>query len=75
MNKIWKKWIKKYKTHHYINRGEFKMKKNKENKDILWDLFKKTGDIKYYNLMKQIKKKWLNDNRKFWRNNNKWNKL
>ena len=40
------------------------MKKNKDKKkDILWDLFKKTGDIKYYNLMKQIKKKWLNDNR------------
>ncbi len=29
----------------------------KKNSDILWDLFKKTGDIKYYNLMKQIKKK------------------
>ena len=28
----------------------------KQSKDILWDLFKKTGDIKYYNLMKQIKK-------------------
>lgn len=26
---------------------------------ILWDLFKKTGDIKYYNLLQQIKKKWL----------------
>lgn len=34
------------------------MKKIKDKKkDILWDLFKKTGDIKYYNLMKQIKKK------------------
>lgn len=34
------------------------MKKNKDNsKEILWNLFKKTGDIKYYNLMKQIKKK------------------
>lgn len=29
----------------------------KQSKDILWDLFKKTGDIKYYNLMKKIKKK------------------
>ena len=29
----------------------------KQSKDILWNLFKKTGDIKYYNLMKQIKKK------------------
>ena len=25
---------------------------------ILWDLFKKTVDIKYYNLLQQIKKKW-----------------
>ena len=74
MNKIQKNWINKFKIHHYINRGDFKMKKNKDNsKEILWNLFKKTGDIKYYNLMKQIKKKWLNDNRKFWRNNNKWN--
>lgn len=23
--------------------------------DILWELFKKTGDIKYYNLLMQIK--------------------
>lgn len=29
----------------------------KQSKDILWDLFKKTGDIKYYNLMQKIKKK------------------
>ena len=29
----------------------------KKNKDVLWELFKKTGDIKYYNLMKKIKKK------------------
>jgi hypothetical protein len=28
------------------------------NSDILWKLFKKTGDIKYYNLYKQVKKKW-----------------
>ena len=27
------------------------------NEKILWELFKKTGDIKYYNLLKQIKKK------------------
>lgn len=26
--------------------------------DILWKLFIKTGDIKYYNLLMQIKKKW-----------------
>ena len=31
----------------------------KKNKDVLWELFKKTGDIKYYNLMKQIKPKAL----------------
>lgn len=65
MNKIQKNWINKFKIHHYINRGDFKMKQTKE---ILWDLFIKTGDIKYYNLMKKIKKKWLDDNRKFWRN-------
>ncbi len=29
---------------------------NKEEK-ILWDLFKKTGEIKYYNLLQQLKKK------------------
>lgn len=29
----------------------------KNSYKILWDLFKKTGDIKYYNLMMQIKKK------------------
>ena len=28
----------------------------KEEK-ILWDLFKKTGDIKYYNLLQELKKK------------------
>jgi len=28
------------------------------NEKILWELFKKTGDIKYYNLLMQIKKKW-----------------
>lgn len=24
---------------------------------ILWDLFKRTGDIKYYNLLQKIKRK------------------
>ncbi len=24
---------------------------------LLWELFKKTGNIKYYNLLQQIKKK------------------
>ena len=37
------------------------------NYDILWKLFIKTGDIKYYNLLKQIKKKWFDEDRKFWR--------
>lgn len=27
------------------------------NEKLLWELFKKTGNIKYYNLLKQIKKK------------------
>ena len=27
--------------------------------DILWKLFKETGDIKYYNLLQEIKKKWF----------------
>lgn len=26
------------------------------NIDVLWELFKETGDIKYYNLLKQINK-------------------
>lgn len=26
------------------------------NYDILWKLFKETGDIKYFNLLKQIEK-------------------
>lgn len=29
---------------------------NRQEK-ILWNLFKKTGDIKYYNLLQEIKKK------------------
>lgn len=29
---------------------------DKEQK-LLWNLFKKTGDIKYYNLLQQLKKK------------------
>ena len=27
------------------------------NTDILWKLFKETGDIKYYNLLMKIEKK------------------
>lgn len=42
-------------------------------KDILWELFKKTGDIKYFNLLTELKKKWFNENREFWRNYTKWN--
>lgn len=29
----------------------------KKEEKILWDLFKKTGDIKYYNLLQELKKK------------------
>ena len=29
------------------------------NEKILWELFKKTGDIKYYNLLMQIKNRLL----------------
>lgn len=28
------------------------------NYDVLWKLFIKTGDIKYYNLLMKIKEKW-----------------
>jgi len=26
-------------------------------KELLWSLFKKTGDLRYYNLLKKIEKK------------------
>lgn len=29
---------------------------NKQEK-VLWDLFQKTGDIKYYNLLQKLRKK------------------
>lgn len=29
----------------------------KKEEKILWELFKKTGDIKYYNLLQELKKK------------------
>ena len=29
----------------------------KKEEKILWNLFKKTGDIKYYNLLQELKKK------------------
>ncbi|MCI8346961.1 MAG: YqzL family protein [Bacilli bacterium] len=38
------------KSHHYINRGDFM-------NDVVWNLFRKTGDIKYYILLKNINKK------------------
>ena len=38
------------KNHHYISRGDFM------TIDILWKLFNKTGNIKYYNLMMKLKK-------------------
>ena len=41
--------IRTFIKHHYIIRGDFMI-------EILWDLFMKTGDIKYYNLLQKIKK-------------------
>lgn len=35
---------------------------------ILWDLFKKTGNIKYYNLLQEIKRSDEYENRKSRRN-------
>ncbi len=37
------------KNHQYINRGDFMY-------DVLWNLFVKTGDIRYYNLWKELNK-------------------
>ncbi len=31
--------------------------------EILWDLFKRTGNIKYYNLLQEIKRSDDNENR------------
>lgn len=36
--------------------------------EILWDLFKKTGNIKYYNLLQEIKRSDGNENRESRRN-------
>lgn len=36
--------------------------------EILWDLFKKTGNIKYYNLLQEIKRSDDNENRENRRN-------
>lgn len=38
-------------NHHYIDRGDFM------TYDVLWKLFKETGDIRYYNLLQKVKKK------------------
>lgn len=29
----------------------------KNNEKILWELFRKTGDIKYYNMLQKLRKK------------------
>ena len=29
----------------------------KNNEKILWELFRKTGDIKYYNMLQELRKK------------------
>ncbi|MBR3049551.1 MAG: YqzL family protein [Bacilli bacterium] len=36
--------------------------------EILWNLFKKTGNIKYYNLLQEIKRSDDNENRENRRN-------
>lgn len=36
--------------------------------EILWDLFKKTGNIKYYNLLQEIRRSDDNENRESRRN-------
>jgi len=41
-------------NHHYISRGDFQMKNNEK---LLWELFRKTGDIKYYNMLQELRKK------------------
>lgn len=40
-------------------------------KEILWNLFKKTGDYKYYIFLKEIEKEEKNENRKSNRNSSK----
>lgn len=35
---------------------------------LLWDLFKETGDIKYFNLLGRIERSKRNENRKYRRN-------
>ena len=39
---------------------------------ILWNLFKKTGDIKYYLLLERVRNEYEGDSR---RDNNRGNKL
>ncbi len=29
----------------------------KNNEKLLWELFRKTGDIKYYNMLQELRKK------------------
>ena len=38
---------------------------------LLWDLFKETGSIKYFNLLSRIERSRKNGNRKNRRNNNR----
>jgi len=40
-------------------------------KDLLWDLFKKTGDYKYYLFFKEVENN-VHENRKSNRYRNKW---
>lgn len=40
---------------------------------LLWDLFKETGDIKYFNLLGRLERSRNYGNNKNRRNSNKWN--
>jgi len=43
-----------------------------DNYKLVWDLFKKTGDIKYYLMAKQIEGEKYATNKKSRGNSNKW---
>lgn len=40
---------------------------------LLWNLFKETGDIKYFNLLGKIERSKRNGNRKYRRDNTRGN--
>ena len=47
---MFKNCIRNIKNHHYINRGD-------SMDDVIWKLFKETGDIKYYILLRNMNKR------------------